>query len=471
MMARALVLACAALVLALVLSPGAAAQGPPGAAVEWEPWGFQDLGPPSLAFRADSVYVPVPVLSRRQISVADDWTEVSTQSSVGLLRSERVVFASDSVILVAVPGDVNRSADGGRTWTEDVLEGGVTALAAVAGHVSDTLVGGTPPAVTVLAGGDDAFTAPGAPDAEADVAVSYDGGATWPTRAPLRAPGETGSTLRRVFAFARFRAASPVPGRLVSAGTDGTFYSDDGGRTWTASALFGRLRYLAHSLCLSQAPVGHADHGAVFVSVIDGTRPLLLVLASHDGETWTERGEIDADRAYLACAPGGGLYAGIQEGNADRLGRFAYSADGGRTWTDASAGFPSGEEDTAVRALEVGPDGRLYAATYRGVWRTTAPVPVAAEAPPVSGAGASLAVWPNPAAGAATVSLTLPESAEQVRLVVYDVLGRAVALLHDGSFVAGAHEVLLDVSGLAPGAYVVRAEGLAAPPVRLTVLQ
>ena len=82
-----------------------------------------------------------------------------------------------------------------------------------------------------------------------------------------------------------------------------------------------------------------------------------------------------------------------------------------------------------------------------------------------------VSVWPNPAAGAATVSLALPESAEQVRLVLYDALGREVAVLHDGPLAAGAHEVSLDAAGLAPGAYVVRAEGVAAPPTRLTVLR
>ena len=403
------------------------------------------------------------------------WEEISTQSSNALVFADHLVIAPGPAFLLG-GGGIHRSVDGGRTWSLNVVdtESRLTGFAAVAGHVSDTLVGGTPPAVTVLAGGDNAFTAPGAPDAEADVAVSYDGGATWPTRAPLRAPDDGPEPDGEMLAFARLPAGSAAPGRLVAAGYEGAFYSDDGGRSWSASALFGRFRYIATALCNSGAPTGHPDHGALFLAARDLAQPATTtsVFVSTDGATWQVRASLPRfQRAALACIPGGGLYAGSEESGSSQTGQFVYSADGGRTWTDASAGFPSGEEDTAVRALEVGPDGRLYAATYRGVWRTTAPVPVAAEAPPVSGAGASLAVWPNPAAGAATVSLTLPKSAEQVRLVLYDALGREVAVLHDGPLAAGAHEVSLDAAGLAPGAYVVRAEGVAAPPTRLTVLR
>src|SRR5690606_7117656 len=48
-----------------------------------------------------------------------------------------------------------------------------------------------------------------------------------------------------------------------------------------------------------------------------------------------------------------------------------------------------------------------------------------ADVPEASG----LAVYPNPARGSATVGLTLAEASE-VRVAVYDVLGREVAVLH-----------------------------------------
>ena len=49
---------------------------------------------------------------------------------------------------------------------------------------------------------------------------------------------------------------------------------------------------------------------------------------------------------------------------------------------------------------------------------------------------------------------------ETVRVAVYDVLGRQVALAHDGTIQAGTRlEVELTGSQLAPGSYVVRVEG------------
>ena len=56
----------------------------------------------------------------------------------------------------------------------------------------------------------------------------------------------------------------------------------------------------------------------------------------------------------------------------------------------------------------------------------------------------------------ASVSLTLAEAAD-VRVSVYDLLGRAVAMPLAGPLAGGTHRADLDVSRLAPGVYVVRA--------------
>ena len=101
----------------------------------------------------------------------------------------------------------------------------------------------------------------------------------------------------------------------------------------------------------------------------------------------------------------------------------------------------------------------------RGVARFPTPTD---PAPPAS--GAALTVGPNPAGGAATVALTLPAPAE-VRVAVYDALGRRVAVLTAGPLGAGRHRLPLDAAPLAPGVYVVRAEvgGAAVVARRLTV--
>lgn len=67
----------------------------------------------------------------------------------------------------------------------------------------------------------------------------------------------------------------------------------------------------------------------------------------------------------------------------------------------------------------------------------------------------TLEVYPNPVGRVATLHYTLPE-AGPVRLAVYDLLGREVAVLAEGVQPVGRHEVRL--SGLAAGTYIVRIE-------------
>jgi hypothetical protein len=78
---------------------------------------------------------------------------------------------------------------------------------------------------------------------------------------------------------------------------------------------------------------------------------------------------------------------------------------------------------------------------------------VAAEVDP---AAPSVSVYPNPAAGRATVALSAVTG--DVRVSVFDALGREVAVLHDGP-VAGSLEASVAPGRLVPGAYLVRVAG------------
>lgn len=66
-----------------------------------------------------------------------------------------------------------------------------------------------------------------------------------------------------------------------------------------------------------------------------------------------------------------------------------------------------------------------------------------------------LPAYPNPFAGRTTIEYTLDEGAD-VRLAVYDLLGRRVALLADGQQQAGFHRIEWDGGRLASGMYLVR---------------
>jgi hypothetical protein len=78
---------------------------------------------------------------------------------------------------------------------------------------------------------------------------------------------------------------------------------------------------------------------------------------------------------------------------------------------------------------------------------------------------------PNPTTGATTVRYARPDGGATT-VAVYDVLGRRVAVLHDGPVEAGVHTATWNARTAAPGVYVVRvSSGDVAATARLTVIR
>ena len=67
-------------------------------------------------------------------------------------------------------------------------------------------------------------------------------------------------------------------------------------------------------------------------------------------------------------------------------------------------------------------------------------------------------VWPNPASGAARLTVRVG-GPERVVATVFDALGRQVAVAFEGELAGGTDETISLPSGLAPGVYVVRVQG------------
>jgi hypothetical protein len=82
-----------------------------------------------------------------------------------------------------------------------------------------------------------------------------------------------------------------------------------------------------------------------------------------------------------------------------------------------------------------------------------APEPASSAAAPAAFALEENA--PNPFSGTTAIRFALPEAAD-VRLTVYDALGREVAVLADGRREAGAHTVTFDARALPAGVYLYR---------------
>jgi len=77
--------------------------------------------------------------------------------------------------------------------------------------------------------------------------------------------------------------------------------------------------------------------------------------------------------------------------------------------------------------------------------------------------------YPNPFNPATTIRYAVPQ-AEQVRLTVYDLLGREVAVLVDRRMAAGEHAVVFEAAGLPSGMYLYRLEAGAFSQTRRLVL-
>ena len=76
-----------------------------------------------------------------------------------------------------------------------------------------------------------------------------------------------------------------------------------------------------------------------------------------------------------------------------------------------------------------------------------------------------LSLSPNPVASGGTVRVIMAE-AGPVRFALYDVLGRQVGVLAEGTMAAGAHDVALGAERLVPGVYLVRVTAGRASAVR-----
>ncbi|MEO1479776.1 MAG: hypothetical protein AAFV01_14480, partial [Bacteroidota bacterium] len=161
---------------------------------------------------------------------------------------------------------------------------------------------------------------------------------------------------------------------------------------------------------------------------------------------WTLRTEGLGGVTYTACLDTEGVNGIIVPGQLLVLHR----PDAGTPWTP----FPSSLDDTRLCATGLTAWGDL------GIGADTLVNPVPnepgpGEAPEALPTAFGVQVWPNPSMHIATVEIALPEAAK-TRTDVYDVLGRRMAMLHEGPLAAGTHALALDAARLPAGTYIVR---------------
>ena len=132
------------------------------------------------------------------------------------------------------------------------------------------------------------------------------------------------------------------------------------------------------------------------------------------------------------------------------------STDLGSTFVDVPLAT---NPDNNVDRVIVSPSGQFYMALEQGGLHVTVPSEATAGDELEAASDFVLDVLGASARGADGVRVTL-QTTRVVRVDLFDVLGRRVQTLANGTLAAGAHTLRLDLRGLASGAYVLRALSL-----------
>jgi len=381
----------------------------------------------------------------------------------GLVSSTVFCMALDGGSLYAGTweGDIFQSTNDGADWT-------ALYRSATIGTVYDVLVCGTH-----LFGATDT-----------GVLHFADGGSGW-------VPDSSGLTGSYVSCLAR----SPVPGgySIFAGGIDGISISTDYGLSWTAvndgltSTWVNDIAVSGTSLFAGTqwGGVFHSSYyGSSWTAVNSGltnspVRALALYhtnflagtkrgvfLSTNLGSSWTSVLNTDDVSAVAISRSASGaatFFAGTEYDG------IFLSADSGRSWKAVNDGLPGKH----IRALAVSGTSLFAAGDNCGVWRRplseiTSVILDAGQEPMRFGLAQN---YPNPFNPTTTITYSLggvvalsgaPPSgvegraATTVKLVVYDLLGREVAVLVNERKAPGSYEVTFDGAPLASGVYIYR---------------
>ena len=280
-----------------------------------------------------------------------------------------------------------------------------------------------------------------------------------------------------------YSVAADSPYVYIGAGA-GVYRSSDNGSTWEP-AKNGMTDSVAYAMC--------AANGTLFA----GTSTLMYVSTNH-GTTWSASTNglrsykvlsiVSVDGAVLAAYAFGGnptVYKTTDNGQSwypvsQGLATYSttiqtlcvdghnvfggtsangvwLSTDTGENWADVSNGLSGPGLDVAALTAA---GGYLYAGMERGgVWKR----PLSEMIVSVNGRGQpSLATefrleqnYPNPFNPKTVISGQWTADS-RIRLVVYDILGRELAVLADGKYPAGKFTFTLDGTHLSSGVYLCR---------------
>lgn len=405
--------------------------------------------------------------------------------------------------LIGVPGarfidrlGVHRSSDGGFTWRDSVIVGYNPPRQQDKDYLAADLTD-SPYRNNVYVAWTQ-FDAYGsyAPGDSSRILFSRstDAGTTW--MAPVRVSERAGDCID---------SSNTVEGAVPAVGPGGEVYlswggplgimssrSTDGGVTWGRNVLVDSFPggwdqkvsgiYRCNGMPVTACDISNSPkRGTVYVCWSDvrfgpGNTRVFLRSSTDGGFTWQPVRQVNTDKTgrehffpWMSVDPLTGVVYVVYY---DRRGTsgdgtdvyVSRSSDGGGSFTDLRVSESSFTPDPSVffgdytgiaaRGGKVYPVWMRMDAGELTIW--TAPyVDSPGGIQPVPGGYALSQNFPNPFNPSTTVRYQTPIAGE-VRLAVYDLLGRQVALLVDGVQTAGYHSAVFNAAKLSSGMYVYR---------------
>lgn len=334
------------------------------------------------------------------------WSRL-TNGLPGIVKTGALVTRGSTVILIGSVRDsvyAWRSTNLGDSWTRGALVPGFaypSHRGAVVSGSSLIMVRGTQ-----------------------EVVRSTDDGASWTNGTGIG----TGTSLATV----------GVHAGAAYAGGSTMYKSTNDGVSWAASGT--GIPTFPNLIAIASTGTGVFTGGAYAAAVYRST---------NSGANWAAAAPVPGAAPSDLHAVGSALFAGVNNN-----GVFISTNNGG-SWTTIRTGLPT---TGIVYHLLTNDATQLYCATdTRGVWRrplseVTAVRELSEQIPVHTALDQN---YPNPFNPSTVIRFSV-QRAEPVRLAVYDLLGREVAVLVDGTLAAGSYETTLDASGLSSGVYLYR---------------
>ncbi len=313
-------------------------------------------------------------------------------------------------------GGVFLSTNEGTTWA--AVNNGLTSTSVVSLAIAPNRAGGTNLFAAADGGG---------------VCLSTNSGATWTA---------VNNGLTRPFVNVLAVSDNGAGGTNLFAGTDGdgVFLSTNNGTSWNA---------INNGLPIGVSILSLAGNGK---SLFAGTNHGGVFLSTNNGTNWNEADTgLSGTTVNAFIFSGTNLFAGT-----DGAGVFL-STNNGTTWNAVNDGLTNQFVHVLAMNLKGGGGAHLFAVTFFAgdVWRRPLSETVTTVGGPMTDFPARFSLdqnYPNPFNPTTTITYRMNQPG-WVSLRLFNVIGKEIVTLVDGTQAAGHHEAKFDATNFPSGVY------------------